>query len=387
MGTGPAWAVARALKHTGERAGRGLLEAAVAIAARLAASSSQLPAHPRAIFVLRNNDIGDVLLVTPLLEALRALYPDAAIVAGIGDWSRDVLLGNPNVTAVLPVNAPWFNKYAAGSGTARCLTYLLGSAEITAVKRRGFDIGIDVLGSAWGSLLLMRAGVPWRLGVRGFAGGHAGAQLAIPFDPDEHVATTALRFATALGARALPPARPRLYLNPDERARGELLWSNRSPVRKRRLVLGPGGGLPEKCWPGEHFLQLLTALTADAALSLAVVGGPKERELFTALPRLPEGVSLLPNLPLRELFGLVAASDLVVTNSSMLLHVAAAFECPALVLLGPAFLSVRQHDRQWGYPGLTRTLGRDTRGRLPSVTDALEAVRQVAGGRSLAVAP
>jgi ADP-heptose:LPS heptosyltransferase len=62
---------------------------------------------------------------------------------------------------------------------------------------------------------------------------------------------------------------------------------------------------------------------------------------------------------LREVFALIAAADLIVTNSSMPLHVAAAFDKPAVVTLGEAFPSARRHQAQWGYPGLTRSLGRE----------------------------
>jgi len=60
----------------------------------------------------------------------------------------------------------------------------------------------------------------------------------------------------------------------------------------------------------------------------------------------------------------------VVASSSMLMHVAAAFARPTLVLLGPAFPSARQHQEQWGYPGICRSFGRETGGRESLYTPA-----------------
>ena len=45
------------------------------------------------------------------------------------------------------------------------------SDEAKAIQSIGPEIGIDVLGSGFGALLLMRAQIPYRLGVRGYAGG------------------------------------------------------------------------------------------------------------------------------------------------------------------------------------------------------------------------
>ncbi len=79
---------------------------------------------PKSIFVLRNNDIGDLLAVTPLFEALRRRFPAARLTAGVGDWNRDVLANNPYVTDVLPVNAPWNNKFVAGQSAAYQIRYV-----------------------------------------------------------------------------------------------------------------------------------------------------------------------------------------------------------------------------------------------------------------------
>lgn len=57
------------------------------------------------------------------------------------------------------------------------------------------SIGIDVLGSQWGAWLLCRAGIPYRMGVRGYAGGHSVMQSLVPYNADEHVGRSALRFA------------------------------------------------------------------------------------------------------------------------------------------------------------------------------------------------
>jgi hypothetical protein len=55
-----------------------------------------------------------------------------------------------------------------------------------------------------------------------------------------------------------------------------------------------------------------------------------------------------------------------------MLHCAAAFAKRALVLLGPAFASAREHQAQWGYPELSVTLGPENGGSLTTPDEALQ---------------
>jgi ADP-heptose:LPS heptosyltransferase len=357
--------------------GRWALEGVVAGLAWARRDGAAQPIDPESIFVLRNNDLGDLLVVTPLFEALRRRFPSAAIVAGVGSWSLEVLRGNPHLSEALAVDAPWFNKYTAAGGAFGRLRWISRSPAARELARRRFAVGIDVLGSAWGSLLLLRAGIPWRLGVAGFAGGHRGVQQAIPFAPDEHVGRMALRFAERLGATELPEVRPQLFLTPEERAAGEGLWGGSSPRRGFRLAVGPGGGHAERCWPPESFAALLRALAGVPELEIAVVGGPRERELAAELATIVPGARAFLDLALRETFSLIAAADGVICNSSLLLHAAAAFSRPTLALLGPAFPSASRHQAQWGYPGTCWSLGREPGSRgMASPEEAMSAFRQ-----------
>jgi ADP-heptose:LPS heptosyltransferase len=367
--------------------GGALAEALVWTAARFAPAPGSDSFAPRSILVLRNNDLGDLLVVTPLFDALRRRFPQAAIAAAVGRWNVATLRHNPHLSEVLVVDAPWFNKFVPRQSWPRILAYIAFSAQARSLARRAFDTGIDVLGSPWGSLLLLRAGIPLRLGVRGYAGGHSGVALAVDFDPQEQVGRSALRFAELLGATDLPPVRPQIFLTDAERWTGEQLWCSRFAPERTRVVIAPAGGLAAKCWPAASFATL-TALLAAEGLAIVVAGGPRDRALgdrvaAAAPPALPASpaagtVNLAGHLSLRETFALLAAADLVVCNSSVLLHAAAAFGKPTWAVLGPSFPSARQHDAQWGYPGTCRSLGREAgvREEIYTPAEVFAAVRE-----------
>jgi len=320
------------------------------------------PPKPNSIFVLRNNDLGDLLIITPLFEALRRQFPDAHIVAGVGQWNIEILKLNPYISEILPVNAPWHNKFIPKQSLWDALNYIAFSSESEELANRRFDIGIDILGSYFGSLLMMRAGIPYRLGVRGYAGGHSATQQYVEYNDYEQVGRASLRFAELLGATELPECRPQIFLSPSEREAGEHRWSQKGEGsnQQKRIVIGPGGGFVEKCWPLENYATLVKMLTAISNLEVIIVGGKQDREVGRQLAAISPLVrSLAADLTLRETFALVAAADLVVCNSSMLMHAAAAFWIPTVVLLGDCFSSTKQHAAQWGYEGICHIFGKE----------------------------
>jgi ADP-heptose:LPS heptosyltransferase len=300
------------------------------------------PIAPEKIFVLRNNDIGDLLVITPLFEALKKGFPQTEILAGVGSWNREVLADNPYISRVLEVNAPWHNKFTQPQGVMAALRYVYRTDEARSVQREHADIGIDVLGSGFGSLLLMRAGIPYRLGVRGYAGGDSAAQGSVVYCEQEHVGRQALRFAELLGCTDLPENRPQIYLG-------------RAPAENQSVVIAPGVGLPGKGWPADDFAELAGLLFQE---QIVVIGSEKDRGAGALIcQKNSSALDFTGKLLLRESFERIGQAKLVICNSSMAMHVAAAFRRPTVVLLGREFPSASQHRRQWGYPETT-VLGR-----------------------------
>ena len=317
-----------------------------------------LASSPRSLFILRNNDIGDLLVITPLFEALRDRFPDTKIAVGVGNWNRDVLKHNPYIDEIIPINAPWFNKVIPGQSIFAKLNYLIFSPEVQVLRQQQFEVGIDILGSPWGALLLLQAGIPYRLGMKSFAGGEGAMQACVTYNPQEKVSRSALRFAELLGAKNLPTPRPQIFLTPEERQQGEKLWQQNQG--KICLVIAPGSGLENKYWPLDYYQKLVTLLTQNNDLKIAIAGGKGDRAAGQKLQQENSKIKdLTGKTSLRETFALIATADRVICNSSMTLHVAAAFEKPTIVLLGESFPSRQEHDAQWGYDDGYYSLGKE----------------------------
>ena len=109
------------------------MEGLLATARRFAPNVSPSVADSfRSIFVLRNNDLGDLLGVTPMFEALKKTWPGCRLGIGVGDWGHPILENNPWVDEILSVNAPWHNKVIAKQSILSGLRYVLFSPEVKA---------------------------------------------------------------------------------------------------------------------------------------------------------------------------------------------------------------------------------------------------------------
>jgi ADP-heptose:LPS heptosyltransferase len=309
------------------------------------------------LFVLRNNDLGDVLVATPLLHGLRKSFPGAKISAGVGGWAKPLLKHNPDIDEILSCSAPWHNKqncrFPANSPRTflEGLLYVLFSKEARNLAKKKFTHGIDVLGSRQGAWLLKRAGIPRRFGVSGYAGGDKWCEKCVDFREDRKVADAALAFLPLLGAKMEVKPRPRIYLTNEEKKHAAQRLKQ-GEANTKSIIVAPGGGFPEKLWGNKRFCELTKLLLKQKNHQVYVIGSKEDRERIH-LADSENGSrfhNLCGTLSLRDSAALVSMADFVITNTSLCMHLAGAFEIPALTLLGEWYDSAKTHHQQWGYP-------------------------------------
>lgn len=304
-------------------------------------------------FILRNNDLGDVLLVTPLLKGLKTAFPKSKVSIGVGDWAMPLLENNPHVDDIISCNAPWQNKqncrFPANSPKTflEGLLYVLLSKESRNIHSKEFTHGIDVLGSRQGSWLMRRAGIPNRLGVKGYAGGHNWSTKYINFQEDCNVAEAGLKFLKLMDTKLKVEPRPTIYLTNKEISDAEGYWGE-GIVRKKRIILAPGGGFPEKCWGDQNFSDLTSLLLENKNYQVSIIGSIEDKNRISVNDS-PLLTNLCGELSLRQTAAMVSQSDFVISNSSLCMHLAGAFNKPSIIVLSSFFDSAELHKKQWGY--------------------------------------
>ena len=331
------------------------------------------PAEPKSIFVLRNNGLGDLLCATPLFEMLRVKYPNAEIIAGIGSWHEQLLDRNPYLSRCMAVNAPWHNQFVVEPNIRRILAYLLFSKESKTLSAMKVDIGFDIVGSLWGSMLLLRCGIPLRIGVKGYAGGHSANSLNVRYDSKTHVSQACVEMGKLLGIKDTPSLTPQIYLSEKELHSAEVTW--RQSGERCRVLIAPGGSFEGKRWGDQRFAHLTQLILEKTKFRISIIGGTEdEKRLPTSqLNGFEERVTnLCGKLSLRESAAMASTADFVISNSSVAMHFAGAFSKPNLVLLGAWYDSATEHWLQWGHPKSV-VLGKEAQSGIKEVPSAQEA--------------
>ena len=297
---------------------------------------------------------------------------------GVGDWATPLLENNPDIDEIISCNAPWHNKqnckYPANSPKTflEGLLYVLFSRELRYITKKNFTHGIDVLGSRQGAWLLRRARIANRFGVKGYAGGDNWCKKCVSFQENRKVAEAALEFLKLLGSNVKIEPRPKIYLTEDEVKEARRRW-NANDTKRKKIIIAPGGGFPEKCWGDENFNNLTKLLLKETSLIISIIGS-KEDKARIKLQVSDRLQNLCGSLSLRESAAMVSQSDFVITNSSLSMHFSGAFEVPSLTLLGDWYEGAKLHHEQWGYPE-SKVLGREIKSGITRTIEPIEALQ------------
>lgn len=337
---------------------RRLIVTIVALLARLLRTRRPSP-ELRRVLVIKPDHLGDLLLATPALAALRQALPAARIVGLVGPWARLVWEGSPDLDALHELPFPGFERAAPPRGglarlAALLRPYLLLARYAALLRRERYDAALILRDDHWwGAALAALAGIPRRVG-------HAHPLCAplltdaLPYAPREHVSRQALAAAARLAG---PAGEPPLRLGP---APADAAWAagwlaaNLAPG-ERLVVIHPGTGGPTKHWPEERWPAVADALAALPGVRLLLTGGPGEaalaRRIGAGMAR--PHLSLAGQTSLGQLAALLGRAALVLGVDSGPLHVAVSQGAPTIHLYGPS-----DHERfgPWGDPARNRVL-------------------------------
>ncbi len=286
------------------------------------------------------NWLGDVVMSTPALHALRQARPEAHVTALLPEPLAPLLEGAGLVDEV------WGMASRSPEGGLRAW-----SVDRRRIARADFDLALVIpesVSSAW----LMRAAGVRR--VVGFAQDPLRKALLHEVVPApaawgqrrlvsrERFCTTLVEAVSGSPAGPEPDLRLRLGVSASEVARlDEALTaagsSSSSFATAPPVVLAPGASFGEtKCWPVESFAALGDRLVAGGD-SVVLIGAPGEEARVAAVEtamRAP-AIVLAGRLDLGALKALLRGAKALVANDAGARHVAAAFGVPGVVFFGP----------------------------------------------------
>lgn len=322
-----------------------------------------VPAYAPRILLLRPDHLGDVLLTTPAIAALRAALPHARLTALVGPWAAASLANNPHVDDVVTLRFPGFDRDKPRMGIG---AYARLVAAVTRIRRDRYDMAINLRPDFWwGTAVLALAGIPRRVGFDLSPGREALTDVVPAPGRDEHSVSRSLRAvrhaALLLGgevplAETVGPGDAPLVFAPTAEDRA---WAGACLARVgvapecSPIVLHPGSGAPVKEWSPHKWAEVLTEMARVYDLPVVVTGAPHERSQVEAVVRmLPANVratAVVDAMPLGRFGALLARARLVLGVDSGPLHLATAVGTPTVRLYGPTSPDI---FGPWGAAGL-----------------------------------
>lgn len=279
------------------------------------------------ILVRGVNWIGDTILTLPAIAGLKRLLPDAKITMLVKDHLRSLFS-----------NAPWADEVLA-LPQGRGIALLKGEVRlIRRISNERYDLAVIFPRSPRAALTPYLAGVRYRVGYacngRSVLLTHrlkeSGQQLRChQADYYYHL----VHFLGDCGVRQLP----RLYISGGDDEWAESFYADAGISRDHMLIaLNPGSTYgPAKCWPVERYIQLARRLLSAPRNRLLLVGGADNAGLIEYIYlSLNRRAIKAVGQDLIRLAALLKRCDLLITNDTGPMHMAAAVGIPVIALFG-----------------------------------------------------
>lgn len=293
----------------------------------------------RRILVVLPGWVGDLVLATPALRAMKARFPEARFTGLLKGPYRPILEGGD-----------WFDELLAWPGGGkrgdRHRAFLRLARELRA---RRFDWAVLMANSFRSALLARLAGIRRRIGYdRDGRGMLLTDRLLARRDDGRFVPVPMIRYYNAI-ARYLGcdrcPTQPELFTTDEqEREVTELLAARGVRAGQPIVVINPAAAFgPAKCWLPDRFAQVADQLIEGQGAAVFIVGGPNEVGVVRAVGRSMQRAGHVmadPVLKLGPLKALIRRASLLVTNDTGPRHFANAFGTPVVTVFGPT-------DQRW----------------------------------------
>ncbi|MBZ0220324.1 MAG: glycosyltransferase family 9 protein [Candidatus Methylomirabilis sp.] len=287
------------------------------------------------ILLIQLGDIGDVVLTTPSIRAIKETFPEARVSIMVRKPFGNLLAADPHLHAVLE----------AGKVRGNALKALAEHASfMRRLRKARYDLVIDLRTGDRGAIMSLLTGARTRVGVhckepvwRNLLFTRTVREFKAAPYPVHPGADQSLRILRAIGIET-NDSMPRLYFSKDDLARARTLISECGlPPGTRLVTLNPFSRWKYKEWSDQKWGQIIDRLWDERHIFSVLVGSDDESPEAEKIRRGREDhtFNLAGKTNLPELSALISLSSLHLGVDSAAPHIAAAVGTPTLTVFGP----------------------------------------------------
>lgn len=279
--------------------------------------------NTRQILIRAVNWIGDAVMTTPAMGAVRAAFPQATITVAANPLVAELFRVHPFCDRVMV-----FDKKGEHRGVGGLLRFA------AALRRERFDLAILFQNAVEAAFMAALAGIPRRAGYRTDGRGLL-LTHGVPAGEGERRLHHTAYYLKMLKELGIAGGEGRL-----------ILTCTPGEVEEARRTLGPGSWVAvnpgaaygsAKRWIPSRFAEVADRLVHEFGVKVVLTGGPGEAEIgrdIEAAMAAPS-LNLIGRTSVRQLMAVLSCCRLAVTNDSGPMHVAAAFGVPIVAVFGP----------------------------------------------------
>lgn len=286
------------------------------------------------ILVVRLRSIGDTVLATPSLIALRRFLPEAQIDVLLEDWVAPVLQDFGAVDNIIT-----FSRKSASSR--------LKAARL--IRRNRYDVAFNLHGGTTATFFVRASGAKHRVGFADYQYDFLYTHRApSPLDfwqkDKTHSAEQQLALLGFVGVPVQDQPKSHLVVTEKRAEEMQRLLQTRKITDRRIALIHPAAAFASKQWAIDNFAEIIEYF-ASRSITPVVIASPPEKTLLDELAeRTNVHFHAVTDLQLSEIAALALRAEIFVGNDSGIAHIAAAVDTPSVVIFGSSNIN---HWRPW----------------------------------------
>jgi len=291
--------------------------------------------EPNSILIIRLSAIGDIIMATPLIPALKEAYPKARLAWLTDEANAGLLRNNPRLDRLML----WPRRRWRQLAQDRRYLQLWREfrALVRALRQERFDLVLDIQGLLKSAVWAFLSGCKTRIGIGSREGSQFLMSRTIARDSgnadDLRIGSEYLRLARALGLR---PARFDMDIVASEQEQTEARALLKSKgVAGKFTVICPFTTRPQKHWFNERWTELAARLADELGFSVVMLGGPGDQPGAEAIAGpAPDLANLVGQTSLGACIAIIQQAGLLVGVDTGLTHLGIAMRTPTVAIFG-----------------------------------------------------